>query len=63
MSDSCRRQSCAWCLQDSFVVHTYDVFSASPSSVVHELPLRLARKCLDVFGRDHAQGAVTPLSG
>jgi len=59
--------TCCCGKQDSFVVRTYDVFSVTPSSVVHELPLKLARKCLDVFGHsasaDQAEGAVTALSG
>ena len=50
-------------VQDSFVVRMYDVFAANPSSVIHELPLKLARKCLHVFGHDQAQGAVTALPG
>ena len=49
------------------MVRTYDVFSETPSSVVHELPLKLARKCLDAFGcvtcLDQAEGAVTALPG
>jgi len=46
------------------VVRTYDVFAdESPLSVVHELPLKLARKCLDVFGRDDTEGTVTALPG
>ena len=49
------------------MLRTYDVFSQSPSSIVHELPLKLARKCLDVFGRasclDQTEGAATLLPG
>jgi len=55
--------------QDSFVVRTYDIFSETPSSIVHELPLKLARKCLDVSGghssqsHDQAEDTTTPLPG
>ena len=45
------------------MVRTYDVLSDSPSCLIHELPLKLSRKCLDVFGAvDHAQSTVTPPS-
>jgi len=36
-------------LQDSFVVRTFSPI-CSPMPLVSELPLKLARKCLDVFG-------------
>ena len=35
--------------QDSFVVRLYNP-AVSPMSVVSELPLKLTRKCMDVFG-------------
>ncbi|CAE1311211.1 MYCBP2 [Acanthosepion pharaonis] len=34
---------------DSFVVRTYDPYH-SPMTLVSEVPLKLARKCMDVFG-------------
>lgn len=36
-------------LQDSFVVRTFNAH-ASQMPCISELPLKLARKCLDLFG-------------
>ena len=39
----------ALCLQDSFVVRTFSPV-CTPMPLVHEIPLKLARKCMDTFG-------------
>ena len=36
-------------LQDSFVVRTFSPI-CNPMPLVSEIPLKLARKCVDVFG-------------
>jgi hypothetical protein len=42
---------CGFVVQhDCFVVRTYNPFHDSQPTFVNELPLKLARKCLDVFG-------------
>ena len=49
--------------QDSFVVRSFNP-SSNPMPLINEIPLKLARKCLQVFGESllTADGSLTNIS-
>ena len=46
-------QESVCCQQDSFVVRTFNP-QVSPMKLLSEIPLKLTRKCLDMFGTNQA---------